>query len=162
MSHHDKWSVLKSNLESARLESIDLRFLEDLRERRYQASLGHKNGQPAEGDMKPKKPVSASTIKKDFIFIRLVLEHAIERERCLHHLPVFPSFGQQKWTILAKPRPFLSADEYKTVKAKAQERIKETDNPRVREQRLELYDFILMCVGGCLRVDEAGTCDSRT
>ena len=142
-NYHDKWSVLKSDLESVKVVDIDLRFLEDLRERRYRKSVVSK------------KPVSSSTLKKDFIFIRLVLKHAIERERCLDHLPVFPSFGQQKWKIVPKPRPFFSAAEYKTLKATAQARIQDTDNPKVCEQRTELYDFILMCVGGCLRVDEA-------
>jgi integrase len=156
-NYHDKWSVLKSHLEAVRVTAIDLRFLEDLRERRYQVSLADTHPQQGEGaaDTTPKKPVSSSTLKKDLIFIRLVLKHAIERERCLDRLPVFPSFGQQKWKILAKPRPFFSGAEYKTLKAKALARIKDTDNPRVREQRQELYDFILMCVGGCLRVDEA-------
>jgi integrase len=157
-NYHDKWSVLKPYVESERLEAVDLRFLEDLRERRYQASLVDQKTAHTDTPVVEKKkqqPVSASTLKKDFIFIRLVLKHAIERERCLDRLPVFPSFGQQKWKILPKSRPFFSADDYKTLKAKAQARIKETDNPRVREQRRELYDFILMCVGGCLRVDEA-------
>jgi hypothetical protein len=157
-NYHDKWSVLKTHLDSVRVDSIDLSFLEDLRERRHRASLVNRAARSTDtpDDEEPaKKAVSSSTLKKDFIFIRLVLKHAIERERCLERLPVFPSFGQQKWKILPKPRPFLSAAEYKILKARAQERIKETDNPRVRDERQELYDFIVMCVGGCLRVDEA-------
>lgn len=142
-NYHDKWSVLKTYFEGVKVSDIDLRFLEDLRERRFQQSVTDK------------KPVSASTLKKDLIFIRLVLKHAIDREHCLEHLPSFPGFGQQKWKIVPNPRPFFSKAEYDTLKAKANERIREADNPRVKEQRQELYDFILMCVGGCLRVDEA-------
>jgi integrase len=142
-NYHDKWSVLKPYLAAVKINEIDLQFLEDLRERRYQKSVADK------------KPVSPGTLKKDLVFIRLVLRHAMDRERCLDHLPAFPSFGQQKWKIVPKPRPFFTKAQYDTLKQKASERIRTADNPRLREQRQELYDFILMCVGGCLRVDEA-------
>jgi len=142
-NYHDKWSVLKQYLRTLKLSDINLQFLEDLRERRFQQSVADE------------KKVSASTLKKDLIFIRLVLKHAIEREHCLEQLPAFPSFAQQKWKIVPKPRPFFSKAEYDELKAAASRRIREADNPRLREQRQELYDFILMCVGGCLRVDEA-------
>jgi integrase len=142
-NYHDKWSVLKPYLEGVKLSDINLQFLEDLRERRFKQSV------------EDEKPVSASTLKKDLIFIRLVLKHAIEREHCLERLPAFPSFAQQKWKIMPNPRPFFSKAEYKELKAAASKRIREADNPRLKEQRQELYDFILMCVGGCLRVDEA-------
>ncbi len=73
----------------------------------------------------------------------------------MDQLPAFPSFAQQKWKIVPKPRPFFNKAEYDKLKATATMRIREADNPRLRDQRQELYDFILMCVGGCLRVDEA-------
>ncbi|MBP7570761.1 MAG: hypothetical protein KBA95_11940 [Acidobacteria bacterium] len=152
-NYHDKWSVLKPYLVGVKLSDINLQFLEDLRERRFQQSLPEKKESVTEDA--PKKPPSANTLKKDLIFIRLVLKHAIEREHCLDQLPAFPSFAQQKWKIVPKPRPFFTKPEYDKLKAAASQRIREADNPRVREQRQELYDFILMCVGGCLRVDEA-------
>jgi hypothetical protein len=142
-NYHQKWSVLEPYLQGVKVTEIDLQFLEDLRERRYQK---------AQTD---KKPVSSSTLKKDLVFIRLVLKYAVERERCLKQLPAFPSFAQQKWKIVPTPRPFFPKAEYDRLKSVASARIREADNPRVKEQRQELYDFILMSVGGCLRVDEA-------
>jgi hypothetical protein len=128
-NYHDKWKLLKPLPGSVRVNDIDLRFLEDLRERRYQHAMADA------------KEIALETPKKDLLFIRLVLKHAIDRERCLDRLPAFPSFGQQKWKIVPRPRPFFTQDQYKTLKKTAAKRVRTAENPRLREQRQELHDF---------------------
>lgn len=143
-NYKQKWSLLKQELTGVLLKDIDLHWLESLRERRSKAITRNET------------PVAPTTLKKDLLFIRQVLRHAVERERWLDHLPAFPSFTGRRWRILPNPRPFLTHGEYKRLRETAAARMRERDIPeRVRAERRELYWMILFCVGGCLRVDEA-------
>ncbi len=143
-NYHQKWSLLKAHLKGIRLSDIDLDWLEHLRSARGQVKT-------RTGTM-----VAPTTIKKDLLFIRQVLRHAIERESWLDELPAFPSFTERKWRILPNPRPFFTYTDYTKLREMAAERRKDPDlTDRVRADRQSLYWFILFCVGGCLRVDEA-------
>lgn len=143
-NYHQKWSLLKSHLTGVRLADINLDWLEALRAKRGQAKT------------RTGATVAPTTIKKDLLFVRQVLKHAIEREKWLEKLPAFPSFTERKWRIQPNPRPFLTHADYTKLRQTAAERMKEPDlSARVREDRQSLYWFILICVGGCLRVGEA-------
>jgi integrase len=94
-------------------------------------------------------------------FIRLVLRHAMEREKTLARLPDFPSFRGTKLKAKHKKRPYLPPEMWRRVKKAALARIDEpaSTNPgnaaRIKCWRQELYAFLMICVGGALRVDEA-------
>lgn len=143
-NYRHKWSVLKPYLTDVLLTDIDLPWLEQFRDRRLAESVANES------------PLSPTTIKKDLLFIRKVLRFAVERERCLDALPTFPSFAGRKWKILPNPRPFFTHAQYKKLTQTAAVRMRDPEvTDRVRAERRELYRFILICVGGCLRVDEA-------
>lgn len=143
-NHHSKWRLLQPHLTGIRLTAIDLSWLEQLRNRRSR-DLNRSGA-----------AISSSTLKKDFIVIRLVLRHALERTKTLASVPTFPSFAERKWKIHARPRRFLTAAEYAVLQQTALTRI---NNPaitdRQRSTRQVLFWFMELCVGGCLRVDEA-------
>lgn len=143
-NYRQKWSLLKSHFKGVRLADIDLEWLERLR--RERALVKTRTG----GNVTP------TTLKKDLLFIRQVLRHAVEREQWLKELPPFPSFTERKWRILPNPRPFFNHSEYDLLRKTAAKRMREPDlSSRVRADREALYWFILICVGGCLRVGEA-------
>lgn len=143
-NRHQKWALLKPLLTGIKLAEIDLAFLERLRDQR--AKVTTREGQP----------LSPSTLKKDLIFVRMVLRHAVERERWLERLPAFPSFKERDFKILPNPRPFFTGDEARVLVDTAQERMLAPGlNPRVRRQRTELFFFISLCIDACLRVEEA-------
>ena len=99
--------------------------------------------------------LSNETIKKDFVFIHSVLTYARETMRVLASVPKSPSFTGTK-ALVRRGRPFLTETEYKTLHQLAKSQAEEEAlNPRVRRQRQELYWFILIAVGGALRVGEA-------
>jgi hypothetical protein len=147
-NYRHKWSLLEPHFDGVALTDIDTTWLERLRNQRKAKTV---NG----------KPISNSTIKKDFSFISLVLRHAVERDKTLDRMPMFPAFRGRVWKDAPNQRPYLPPDLWKRVKATAKARISEhvTKNrltaARVRKQRTELYAYILMCVGAALRVEEA-------
>ena len=95
------------------------------------------------------------TLKKDFVFIHAVLSFARDTMKVLPFVPKTPSFTGLK-ALVRRGRPFLTEAEYKTLHQLAKAQAEAPDlNPRVRRQRQELYWFILICVGGALRVGEA-------
>ena len=139
-----KWHLLKPHFEGVKVTDIDARFLLELRQKR--ADTTTKNG----------TKVKPTTLKKDLVFVRLVLQHAKEWEKCLTELPQFPSFRGDAWAVVPTPRPFLNHEQWTKVRDLAKARAEEGNlNPRTQRQRLELYWFLLMCVGAALRVGEA-------
>jgi integrase len=140
----DKWHLLKPHFENVKLSDIDARWLDALREKR------------AKDRTRTGRAVKSATIKKDLLFVRRVLRYAKEWEKLLHELPEFPSFNDARWEILPSPRPFFKREQYKLLLKFAFRRMKERNlNPRTREQRRELYYFIIICVSAALRVGEA-------
>ena len=98
--------------------------------------------------------ITQSTIKKDVIFIHSVLVYARDRLKVLTTVPRMPSFTGEK-AIVRQGRPFLTQDEYKRLHTLAKAQAEEPDlNPRTQRQRWSLYYFILVSVGGALRVGE--------
>lgn len=149
-NYRQKWSVLKKYFEGVNLPDIDARFLLELRNARVADSS------TLDTDAKSVRGITNATLQKDMDFVRLVLRHAMEFEKIISSVPQFPSFRGKSWTVLPSRRPFLDYAEWKTVRSVASDRAKAPGlNPRTQRQREELYCFILMCVGGALRVEEA-------
>ena len=143
-NYRQKWQLLKPHFDAVKVTDIDARFLLSLRQKRSETTT--KNG----GRVKP------TTLKKDLVFVRLVLQHAKEWEKCLKELPQFPSFRGDAWAVVPSPRPFLNHEQWTKVRDLAKERTEDKElNPRSQRQRQELYWFLLMCVGAALRVGEA-------
>ena len=143
-NYRQKWELLKPYFKGIKVADIDARFLLELRQKR--ADTKTKNGT----NVKP------TTLKKDLVFVSLVLQHAKEWEKCLDELPEFPSFRGDAWAVVPSPRPFLNHEQWTRVRDLGKQRAREAElNPRTRRQRQELYWFLLMCVGGALRVGEA-------
>jgi hypothetical protein len=141
--YHIKWNLLKPHFDKVRITAVDAEFLLNLRNVRAKAFTQRKT------------LVKPATIRKDLSFVRLVLKYAQQWEKCLVALPEFPSFRGQ-FQVMDAPRPFLSLEQYQRLRDRAKARAEEADlNPRVRQQRQELYVFVMLCVGGALRVGEA-------
>jgi hypothetical protein len=139
-NYRHKLSLLRDPyLNGVRVMDIDADWLDSFRVKRADT----------EGSPKP------TTIKKDLDFIRLVLRHAMEREKCLESLPQFPSF-RGSWQIVSEGRPFFNTGDYRKLIRVAWQRTREQHlNPRTKYQRLELYWLIHIMVGAALRVGEA-------
>ena len=103
-------NLLKPHFKGVKVTDIDARFLLELRQKR--ADTKTKNGT----NVKP------TTLKKDLVFVRLVLQHAKEWEKCLDELPEFPSFRGDAWAVLPSPRPFLNHEQWTKVRDLAKER----------------------------------------
>ena len=143
-NYEEKWSILKSHFQGVRISQVDAAFL--LRLRNARATAKNRRGER----------VANSTLKKDMLFVRQVLTYAKEFARIVTDIPKMPSFALDEYRILPTPRPYLTEAEYKTLSQLAKARAEDAElNPRSRRQRQELYWFILMCVGGALRVGEA-------
>jgi integrase len=92
------------------------------------------------------------SLHKDMMVVRQVLKFAIE-EGHITALPIIPKVGK----IEANPRPWLTEAEWDRLSTIAQKRISEAvefDNPRVIQQRTDLYDFMRFMVASMCRVDE--------
>jgi hypothetical protein len=140
-----KWAKLKKHFpDSVKVNAVDAAFLVKLRDDR------HDEKTPQRGT--PTKP---STIKKDMVFVRLVLRHARERMKVIDSLPEFPTF-RGTMAVVNAPTPFLTLAEFNKLVLAAREKMNQpTNNTRLRDQRRELYAFIMICVGAALRVHEA-------
>ena len=138
-----KAALLAPLLGSVKVADIDDDTLERLRAKRERVT--NKRGET----------LTNETLKKDFVFIHSVLTFARDTLKVLPFVPKTPSFTGMK-ALVRRGRPFLTEEEYKTLHQLAKSQAEEPDlNPRVRRQRQELYWFILICVGGALRVGEA-------
>jgi integrase len=143
-NYRQKWALLKPHFDDIKIADVDTKFLLSLREKRSQQQS--KSG----------APVKPATLKKDLDFVRLVLRHGKNIEKCLEELPEFPSFRGEAWTVVPSPRPFLNHEQWVKVRKLAKSRTTESDlNPRTQRQRQELYWFMLISVGAALRVGEA-------
>lgn len=143
-NYREKWNLLKSHFDGIKITDIDTRFLLTLREKRSQQKT------------RTGARVKPATLKKDLDFVRLVLRHAKQIEKCLPDLPEFPSFRGEAWEVVPSPRPFLNHEQWVKVRKLAKARISERNlNPRTTRQRQELYWFMLISVGAALRVGEA-------
>ena len=142
---HDKWSLLKKHFASGvKPSDIDKKWLAALRQKRVQHKTTSGNR------------VKNTTLKKDFIFIRLVLRYAKEEEKVIKELPEFPSFSGPIWEILPTPRTYFDKEQFRTLVREARRRVSAPGiNRRTRDQRQELYYFIWITTEACLRVDEA-------
>lgn len=137
-----KEALLRPHIGQLKVTDVDEERLERLRATRET----HQN--------KRGSSLSNSTIKKDFIFIHSVLCYARDTMKVLETVPKTPSFTGVK-AVMRRGRPFLTEAEYKTLHQLAKQKAEEPDlNPRTRRQRWELYWFILISVGGALRVGE--------
>ena len=126
-----------------RIAEMDAECLETIRETR--ARTRNKRG----------KPLTMAMIQKDFIFIMGVLRYAHAEMKTLTDVPQAPSFTG-KFSVQKRGRPFLSAEEYQTLHHAAKAQCDDDGlNPRTKRQRQHLYWFILISVGGALRVGEA-------
>ena len=140
--YRDKASKLSPILDAVRLTDIDVNYLESVRESRTQERSNR-------GTL-----VSNNTIRKDFIYITAVLKYAITPLGWLTTLPKRPEFSGTS-AVVDRGRPFLTFDEYTRLWQIAKDRINEEGlNPRARRQRQHLLWFILIAVGGALRVGE--------
>ena len=142
-NYHEKWNLLFPMLAKVRVGDIDAEFLETLRETRGNAL--NKNGDP----------ITPSTVKKDFIFVMATLKYAKTTLKTLEDVPQGPAFTGT-WSIQPRGAIFFTEAQYQTLHqaAKAQCDV-EGLNPKTKRQRQSLYWFILISVGGALRVDEA-------
>lgn len=142
-NYRHKWNLLKPHFENVTLTDIDTRWLERFRDTRAQAVTSRDT------------PIKPTTIKKDLVFISLVLKYAKDYEKVLDELPQFPSF-RGTWAIVSQGRPYFNADDYKTLVRTAWTRQREDGlNERTRRQRRELYLMIHIMTGAALRVGEA-------
>jgi len=138
-----KEALLRPHIGHLRIGDIDAQTLLDLRTKRER----HRNNR---GDA-----ITNSTIKKDFVFIHSVLVFARDRLKVIQLVPPSPPFTGAK-SIVRRGRPYLTETEYRQLTTLARKRAEDPDlNPRVRQQRQELYFYILISVGGALRVGEA-------
>lgn len=140
-----KWSVLKPFFGEIKPQDVDLGWLQQLRIERTKES--RKKG----------KAVKPATLKKDFIFIRLVLKHAIHQLKSLDRLPEFPPFRRNtKWEIREARKPPFNAKEYKYLLKTAWRRMRQSRlNRLARRRRTELYYQIHIMTGAALRPSEA-------
>lgn len=142
-NYEQKWSVLKPLFVGIKATDVDAEFLESVRDRR--SKLESKTGHA----------LTASTMKKDFIFVLGVMKHAKDVLKVIDEVPQTPSFTGT-FSIQRRGIPFLTDSEYRLLHQTAKDQIDEEGiPPRTRRQREELYRFILICVGGALRVGEA-------
>lgn len=135
--HTVKWNAISEFFRAVDLDAVTTPLLKEFI--RWRKQRAQKLG----------RTLTAHTIHKDFVTIRRILHHAVE-QGWLDKLPVFPK--QER--IEANPRPWLDIDEWHTLQSVAKERITSADNPRTHAQREELYDFCLLMVHSCARVDE--------
>jgi Phage integrase SAM-like domain len=135
--YSSKWDAISEFFNGRDLEAITTPVLKEfIRWRKQRAQT-------------KKITYSASTAAKDLVCLRRILHHAVE-EGWLANLPLFP----KRERIPANPRPWLDGDEWSRLQRIAKQRIDSEQNPRTKAQREELYDFCLMMVHSCARVDE--------
>ena len=97
-----------------------------------------------------KTVVTNNTLHKDVTLLRQILNYAIE-EGHLDRLPTIPHPG----AIVANPRPWLDRDEWDTLMGISDQRIRDAKaNPRLRQQRQDLDDFLFFMVESMMRVSE--------
>ena len=129
-----RWNVIREFFKTVDVDAVNTPLLKEFLRWRHQHA---------------RCPLKDHTLHKDLVTIRRILKHAID-EGWINALPKFPTLDK----IEPNPRPWLDPDEWKTLQRIAKERIDAAENPRTKRQRQELYDFMLMMVHSCARVDE--------
>lgn len=138
-----KEALLRPYIGHLKVASIDAQTLLELRAQR-ETRLNNRG-----------ERLTNSTLKKDLVFVHSVLVFAKNRLRVIEEVPPSPPFTGSK-AIVRRGRPFLAEAEYKKLHQLAKSQAEERNlNPRTRRQRLSLYYYILISVGGALRVSEA-------
>lgn len=169
LNYHQKWSVLKPYFENdekklhVKVHDVDADFLDKLRDDRCDAiiPITKKSAQP--------KKTSPATVKKDIDFVIQVMKHAKHRMKIDVEIPSRPEF-RGKFAVIGKKAPALNEKEFNDLEAAAYEQaaVDVMDvNLRTLRQRRELYAFITIAVGGCMRPDETprikwGNCEETT
>jgi hypothetical protein len=134
-NHRVKWNRIKGFFDTFEVEDVTSKTLNDFI--KWRRTDG-------------KTRVVNHTIRKDLVTIRRILKWAAY-ERLIDAVPSIPPAGK----VEANPRPWFEEEEWKTLKAAAKQRIADPNiNPRTKAQREELYDFMMMMVHSCTRVDE--------
>jgi integrase len=125
--------ALKRYFNNYLLQDIQLKTMMDFRE--YRVS---------------KDGVKHSTTTHDFVPLRLLLKWC-HLQNIIKHLPEFPPKSKLQ---VSNPRPWFSPKEWDTLKKVAKERIKKGRSKRIRNDRQELYDFMIWIVNTGMRVEE--------
>lgn len=160
-NYEKKWNILKPFFAAVRITQINDAFLEDLQLKRADAK--NRYGIP----LKP------STIEKDLIFVRQVLNWGRKKKLLETEVPAIPTF-KGKLEIIPQGRPRIPAEDWKRLTALARERAALADKERPQHKpgkrpnaarAWNLHDFIEFAVGGGLRTGEAYSvrwCDCST
>ena len=107
--------------------------------------------------------VKHTTIRHDFNAIRQLLKFCVIKK----HIKTLPEFPTKSKKDKPNPRPYFSLDEWKLLRKVAQERIIDARGSRVKREREQLYDFMVMMVHTGCRVEETlritfGSCKVHT
>ncbi len=138
-----KEALLRPHIGHLKVADIDAQTLRELRAMRET----QRNNR---GDT-----LASSTLKKDFVFIHSALVFARDRLKVITQVPPSPPFTGKK-AVVHRGRPFLTEAEYKTLHQLAKQHADAPDlNARTQRQRRSLYYYLLISVGGALRVGEA-------
>jgi hypothetical protein len=97
-----------------------------------------------------RQPLKPATLKKDMDFVRLVLRHAKNIEKCLDEPPEFPAFRGQAWAVVASPRPFFDHDKWVALRTFAKKRIS-AGQPAHEAPRARAVLFSLISFGAAAR-----------
>lgn len=137
-THRTKWYAVRDFFKDLDVAEVDSKVLNDFVKARRSTITRYGTA------------VSKVTIKKNLSVLHQMLKWA-NRERLIEQVPIFPPLGR----IETNPRPWFEREEWQTLQRVARERMTaEGLNARVQRQREELYDFMMMMVHSCARVDE--------
>ena len=93
------------------------------------------------------------TLHKDVMLVRQILKFAVE-EGHLPQLPSIPKVGR----IEANPRPWFTREEWDhLVRVSTERAYDDKGTARVRQQRLDLDDFLTLMIESMMRVNEVRT-----
>jgi integrase len=141
-NYKQKWNLLKEHFDGVKVTDVDTKFLLELRENARE----NRTRTAKRSKLRLWKRTSTSSGSCCAKYI----------EECLDELPEFPSFRGEAWEVVPSPRPFLDHEQWVKLRKLAKARIGGADlNPRTKQQRQELYWFLLICVGAAVRVGEA-------
>ena len=150
-----KWNVLAPYFPNVRVSQVTLDWLEQLRIKR--STVTNRQG----------VQITANTIDKDITFIRQVLRWGVERKNLGVTVPPAPK-RKGRFVVVKRGRPTISLEDWRRVTRQARQDA--TSAEQRREQQIasksrgrradpdrywELYCFLLIVVGGALRVGEA-------
>lgn len=94
--------------------------------------------------------VKHTTIKHDYVAINQVLKYCLLQKH-IKDLPEFPKKSKKEKT---NPRTYFSLEEWKELLRVSKDRIKNARGTRVKREREQLHDFMVMMVHTGCRVEE--------